>query len=175
VGADAFFLAVAGGPEVDDLLEVAPAALDFQELLVPQSDVLGGQLRVGAAEQVLAVEVLLGLDGGCVEPQQPAGDYPQVAVQARLGSDGPAQLGPLGLGELVAVLDHLVEVGEHPRSHGGVPLRRFGVIAARSGRQRWRAPADATVPAAVICCGKPGGGAGRQELARLEAELVGSS
>jgi hypothetical protein len=51
MGADAFCLTVAGGPGVDDLLEVAPAALGFQELLVPQGDVLGGQLGVGAAEQ----------------------------------------------------------------------------------------------------------------------------
>jgi hypothetical protein len=36
VGADAFFLAVAGRAQVDDLLEVAPAAFDFQQLLVPE-------------------------------------------------------------------------------------------------------------------------------------------
>jgi hypothetical protein len=51
VGADAFFLAMVDRAQVDDLLEVAPAALGFQELLVPQGDVLGGQLGVGAAEQ----------------------------------------------------------------------------------------------------------------------------
>ena len=39
--------------EVDDLVHVAPAALDFQELLVPGGDVGGGQVRVGDAEQYL--------------------------------------------------------------------------------------------------------------------------
>src|SRR5690348_16641172 len=36
VGADALFLAVVDRPQVDDLLEVAPAALDFQQLPVAQ-------------------------------------------------------------------------------------------------------------------------------------------
>ncbi len=58
VDADALFLAAAGGPQVDDLLEVSPAALDFQELLIAQGDILGGHRRVGGAQQVLAVEVL---------------------------------------------------------------------------------------------------------------------
>src|ERR1700678_4711866 len=46
VGADAFFLAVVDRAQVDDLLHVAPAALDFEELLVAQGDVLGGQVTV---------------------------------------------------------------------------------------------------------------------------------
>jgi hypothetical protein len=62
VGADVLFLAVADGPQVDDRLHVAPVALDFEELLAGQRDVLDGRLRVGGPEQVLAVEVLLGLD-----------------------------------------------------------------------------------------------------------------
>jgi hypothetical protein len=41
VGSDAFFFAVVDRAQVDDLLEVAPAALDFQQLLVAQGDVLG--------------------------------------------------------------------------------------------------------------------------------------
>ena len=59
--------------EVDDLFHVAPAALGFQELLVPGGDVGVGQVRVGGAEQVLAVQVLLGLDLGGVDAEQPAG------------------------------------------------------------------------------------------------------
>ena len=101
VGADALLFAVVDRAQVDDLLEVAPAALDFQQLLVAQGDVLGGQLGVAGAQQVLAVEVGLGLDGSGVDPQQPAGGNAQVPVQARLGRDDPAQLGPPGLGELV--------------------------------------------------------------------------
>jgi hypothetical protein len=61
VGADAFFLAVVDRAQVDDLLEVAPAVFDFQELLVAQGDVLRGELGVAGAQQVLAVEVLFRL------------------------------------------------------------------------------------------------------------------
>ena len=57
VGADAVLAPVVDRAQVEDLLHVAPAALDFQELLVAQGDVLGGQVRVGAAQQVLAVQV----------------------------------------------------------------------------------------------------------------------
>src|SRR6266851_1205168 len=39
VGADAVFPAVVDGAEVDDLLHVAPSALDFEELLVPGGDI----------------------------------------------------------------------------------------------------------------------------------------
>ena len=83
VGADPLFQPVVDRAQVDDLLHVSPAAFDFQELPVAQGDVGGGQLRVGGAEQVLAVEVLLGLDGRGVDAQQPAGGDAQVAVQAR--------------------------------------------------------------------------------------------
>jgi hypothetical protein len=41
VGSDAFFRAVVDRAQVDDLPQVAPAALGFQELLVPGRDVLG--------------------------------------------------------------------------------------------------------------------------------------
>ena len=59
--------------QVDDLLHVAPAALDFQQLLVAGGDVLGGHFRVGGAEQVLPVEVLLGLRLAGVGAEQAAG------------------------------------------------------------------------------------------------------
>src|SRR6185437_805244 len=39
------------------------------------------------------------------------------------------QLGPLGLGELVAAGDHLAELGEHPLADPGVPLGCLGVEA----------------------------------------------
>ena len=44
--------AVVDRPQVDDLLEVAPAAeliFDLEELLVAQRDVLGRQLRIAGA------------------------------------------------------------------------------------------------------------------------------
>ena len=74
VRADAFFLAVAGRAQVDDLFQVAPAALDFQELVLAQRDVLGREPGVGGAEQVLAVdEVPLGLHSRRVDAEQAAG------------------------------------------------------------------------------------------------------
>jgi hypothetical protein len=129
VGADAFFLAVVDGAQVDDLFDVAPAALDLQELLVAEGDVLGGELRVGGAEQVLAVEVLLGLGLGGIGAEQAAGGDAQVAVQARSGRDHAAQFGTLVLAELVRVLDGLFELGDHPGPDGGVALGGLGAEA----------------------------------------------
>ena len=84
VGADPLLFPVVDRAEVDDLLHVSPAALDFQELPVAQGDVLGGHLRVGGAQEVLAVEVLLGPGLARVDAEQSAGGDAQVAVQARL-------------------------------------------------------------------------------------------
>ena len=85
VGADAVFFAVAHGAQVQRRLHVAPAALDLQQLLVGQRDVLGGERRVAGAQQVLAVEVGLGGDGGLVDPQQPGLGGAQEALQPALG------------------------------------------------------------------------------------------
>jgi len=43
VRADAVFAAVMDGPQVQGALQVAPAALDLQQLLVAQRDVLGAE------------------------------------------------------------------------------------------------------------------------------------
>jgi hypothetical protein len=79
VGADPFFLAVVDRAQVDYLLHVAPAALEFQELLVAQGDVLGGHLRVGGPQEVLAAAVLLGGRLGRVDAEQAAGGDAQIA------------------------------------------------------------------------------------------------
>jgi hypothetical protein len=47
--------------------------LDFQQLLVTHGDVLGRQPGITGAQQVFAVEVLLGLDSGGIGPEQAAG------------------------------------------------------------------------------------------------------
>jgi hypothetical protein len=70
VGADAVLAAVQHRAQVQGGLHVAPAAFDFEHLLVAAGDVLGGQFWVGAAQQVFAVQALLGLDLGLVEAQQ---------------------------------------------------------------------------------------------------------
>ena len=64
-----------------------------------------------------------------VDPQQPAGRDPQVAVQAGLRGDDAAQLGALVPAELVRVLDGLFELGDHAGADGGVALGGLGVEA----------------------------------------------
>src|SRR6266511_808059 len=129
VGADALLLAVVDRAQVDHLLHVAPAAFDLQQLLVAKRDLLGRQVRVRAAQQVLAVEVGLGLDGPLVGAQQPAGRDAQVAVEPRLGGQYSAQLGPLGRAELVGAGDRLGELGQQPGADGGVAVGLLGVVA----------------------------------------------
>src|SRR5262249_24938149 len=127
--ADPLFQPVVDGAQVNDLFHVAPAAFGFQELLVAGGDVGGGELGVGGAEQVLAVQVLLGLDSPGVDAEQAAGGDPQVAVQAGLGGDHPAQLGAPGGGGRVGAVDHLLELGQQPGPGGGVALGCLGVVA----------------------------------------------
>src|SRR5215217_1829575 len=84
MGADTVFEAVIDRAQVEDLFHVAPAAFDFEELLVAQRDVGGRQVRVRAAQQVLPVEVCLGFAPGLIDAQQPARGDPQITVQAGL-------------------------------------------------------------------------------------------
>ena len=66
VGADAVFAVVEHRAQPERAVEVAPAALDGQELLVGSGEVVGGQRGVGGAQQPLAVQVRLALDRGLV-------------------------------------------------------------------------------------------------------------
>ena len=77
-------------------------------------------MRVGAAQQVLAVEVLLGLCPGPVDTEQAAGGDAQEPVQPRHRGDLPAQLGPFRHAELVAAVDELLELADHLLPDGGV-------------------------------------------------------
>jgi hypothetical protein len=129
VGADAVLEAVVDGPQVDHLVQVAPAPLDLQQLLVAKRDVLCGQVGVAGAQQVLAVQALLGLDGPLVGAQQPTGGDAQEAVQAGLGGDDPAQFGLLGLRQRVGAGDQLLELGQQPGADGGVAVGLVGVVA----------------------------------------------
>ena len=90
VGADAVLAAVVDGAQVDDLLHVAPAAVHFQELLVAERDVLGGHVGVGAAQQVLAVEVLLGADPGLVDAEEAGGGDAQEPLQPGASNREPS-------------------------------------------------------------------------------------
>src|SRR6266508_3708406 len=129
VGADALLLAVVDRAQVDHLLHVAPAAFDLQQLLVAKRDVLDRQVGVAGAQQVLAVEVGLGLDRPPVGAQQPTRRHPQIAVEPRLGGDDAAQLGPLGRAELVGAGDRLLELAQQPGADRGVTLGLLWTIA----------------------------------------------
>src|SRR5260370_15668021 len=127
VGADPVFEVVVDGPQVDDLLHVAPAALDFQQLLAAQRDVFGGDPGVAAAEQELAVQPLLGLDPGGVDAQLPAGCGLEELLQAVFGGDDAAAPGPVRGAERVGPLAHAGELGEELAADGGVPGGGGGV------------------------------------------------
>src|SRR6266700_3509615 len=129
VGADPFFEPVVDGPQVEDGFHVPPAAFDFEELLVSDGDVLGGQLRVGAAQQVLAVQVLFRLGLGLVGAEQPAGGDAQEPVQAWHRRDLPAQLDPFDGGQLVGAGDEFLELADQLGADRGVAFGGIGVVA----------------------------------------------
>jgi len=81
---------------------------DFQELLVAERDVLGGHVGVGAAQEVLAVEVLLGGGLRLVDAEQPAGGDAQEPLQAGAGGQGALDLAALGGGEVAGAGDGLL-------------------------------------------------------------------
>jgi hypothetical protein len=65
-------------------LEVAEGAFGLAQVLVAERDLLGGQVGVGAGEQVLAVQALLGRDLLAVD-QEPAGrGLAQIAREGRV-------------------------------------------------------------------------------------------
>ena len=72
------------------MLHVAPGVLDGGELLVAQCHVFRAHVRIRRAQQVLAVQLRLGGDGGGVEAQQTAGGDTQVPVRPGLWRSPPA-------------------------------------------------------------------------------------
>ena len=90
----------------------AQLVAQLEELLVAQGDVGGGQVRVRAAQQVLAVEVGFGVHLRLVHAQQPAGRDPQVPVQAGLGRDPAAELAAFPHRQRVRPGDELLELGD---------------------------------------------------------------
>ena len=70
-------------------------ARSISALLVAERDVLGGERRVGGSEQELAVQVLLGIDGGAVDPQLAGLGLAQEALVAALGRQLPVEFGGL--------------------------------------------------------------------------------
>src|SRR6266536_1023031 len=94
VGADPLFLAVVDGPQLQRCLQIAPCALDLEQLFVAEGDVLGGEGGVGGAEQKLAVQALLGVDGGPVDAEQAGARLAKEATVAGPGLEPAGELVP---------------------------------------------------------------------------------
>src|SRR5262249_10361799 len=136
---------------------------DVQELLVAGGDVVGGHVRAGAAQQVLAVEVLLGLGLAQAGPEQAAGGDAQEPVRPGHGGDLPAQLGPLRDAEVVAAGDEVFQLADHLRADGGVADGLVGVEADDEPVPGVREPdlLDLQVPGDGLVAALPGQGGGR--------------
>ncbi len=81
--ADAGLQPVVDRSQVEGVLHLPRAGFGLGELLVAQRHILCRAARVGGGKQILAVELGLGVDGGPVEAQQPAGSHSRVVVQSR--------------------------------------------------------------------------------------------
>ena len=90
VAADAVFPMVEHRTESECALHVAPAPLDFEQLLVGEGEVRWGEAVVGGAQQALAVERLLACDGGLVDAEPSFGESSQQSLQRRRGAQSPA-------------------------------------------------------------------------------------
>ena len=138
VGADAVFEAVVDGAQVEDGLHVPPAAFDFEELLVAQGDVLGGQGGVGAAQQVLAVEARSAADRGLVDAQQPAGGDAQEPVAGRGCRGDRRRARPRSVvGEAGRCRRWRRRAGRAAGRGRAVALGLFGVVADRRTGRAW--------------------------------------
>jgi hypothetical protein len=102
VGADAGLEAVEHRPQFEGGLQVPEAAFGFEEVLVAQRDVFGGQVGVAGGQLVLAVEAFLGGDLLPVDDQTARGQLPQppaqggVVAQRALGPQVHGLVGTLG-------------------------------------------------------------------------------
>ena len=166
VGADAVLAVVEDRAQPQGALDVAPAALDREQLLVGGGQVVGGERVVGGAQQPLAVQAGLALDGGLVDPQQPARGAAQEAaqpglvlrlptsssrrrsVQASEPSMRPSQVGDELVADQLVALGLLGVVADHepfrprPAVPGGHPdfldpqVLGDGAVAALPGQRR---------------------------------------
>ncbi len=80
VGADALLEPVEDRPQVQLGLQVAEGVLGFEQVVVAQRHVGGGQVRVGGGQQELAVEALFVADAGPVDTQPAGGQLADVAA-----------------------------------------------------------------------------------------------
>jgi hypothetical protein len=68
VGVDAWFDAVIDGSRVEGGFHVTEPAFGFEEVLIAERDVLGGQIRIRRRQQILAVDSFLGTHLGEIDP-----------------------------------------------------------------------------------------------------------
>ena len=98
-------------------------------MFVGGGEILGGQGRIGGAQQPFAVQVRLGFDCGRVDPEQPTTGAAQIPAQAGLGLQRSDELVATPAGPAVGPEDQGGEVRDEPAADGGVPVGLFGVVA----------------------------------------------
>jgi hypothetical protein len=86
-------------------------------------------VRVRAAQQVLPVEVLLGLDLRPVDAELPVRGDAQEPLQAGPAGQGALDPAAFGGGEGVGALDELLELRDEPGPDGGVAFGLVRVVA----------------------------------------------
>jgi hypothetical protein len=128
VSTDALLLAMVDGTQIE-VLEVAPATLHLQELLVAEGDILRRQRGIGGAEQELAVEAGLGLHRGTVDAEPAALGDAEEALEAGLGAELADELLPLVGGQSVSTRDVGLQLFEQLLANGGVARGSLWVAA----------------------------------------------
>lgn len=71
VSADAGLDAVEHGPQLEGGREVPEPAFGFEQVLVAEGHVFGGEVGVAGGQQVLAAEAFLGADASPVDDSRP--------------------------------------------------------------------------------------------------------
>src|SRR5207244_11065105 len=92
--------------------------------------VLGGEGRVGGAQEKLPVEALLGGDGGAVDPKQPRLRLAEEAAVAGLGLEPAGEIVPPGRGQGVGAGERLLELDEDLLADALAALGLLRVVAA---------------------------------------------
>lgn len=129
VSTDAVLAVVIDRAQPERALGVTPTALDGEQLLVGGGQVLGGQRRVGGAQQPRAVVVGFAVRGGAVDAQQPSLGAPQQPAQPGLGLQRADQLVATAVGPGIGPGDQAGQVLDEAAADGGVAGGRVGVVA----------------------------------------------
>src|SRR5680860_1281163 len=126
---DALLELMPNGSKIEVELEISPPTFDFEQLLVAQRDVLGGQGRIRGAQQELAVELGVSGDGGPVDTKQPGLGGAQEPVVGGPGAQRPSELGALAGRQPVGAVDGGLKLLDDLAADGGVAFGLVGVAA----------------------------------------------